>query len=128
MKNTFFLFCDFFVQRSLLLLMDISIFRKYSTGFRQFIKVPTIELCSLLEDVTKNKSPIITSILKVLSNVASEVIKPCPYVGRSTLLNINADSKMLDWVPKGVVRFSLRTSTDSKKYIFKLDVLIVFEK
>jgi len=85
-------------------------------------------MCAIFQDVSKNRTPLTKSILKMLSNIAADALKPCPYVGRSSLLNVDADSKLLSWVPKGIIRFVLKSSTDIDKSLLRLTLLISFEK
>lgn len=128
--------------------IDIAFFRKFPAGFKQTLKIvswqfsfklnlklssnfpfqPTIEMCTLLQDISKNQSPLIKSFLKIFKTIAADAVKPCPYSGIVSVLNVAADSKMLSWVPKGTIRAVVKAYNKDDENIMRITTVILFEK
>jgi hypothetical protein len=82
----------------------------------------------MLQDMSKNQSPLIKSFLKIFKTIASDALKPCPYSGLVSIVNIAADSKMLSWVPKGTIKAVIRSYNKEDENILRLTAVILFEK
>ena len=87
-----------------------------------------MELCSFLQGITKTQSPIVKSLLKIIKSMFADVIRPCPYHGLISLMNVSVDAKVLNWLPRGTVRFTFKMSNEDDPNIAKLSAIILFEK
>ena len=84
-----------------------------------------MDLCSFLKGDTKNQNPVVKSFLKVIRSVVADAVKPCPYHGSFSLTNISADAKVLNWLPRGSVRFVFRMWNDKDANIIKLALIVL---
>lgn len=64
----------------------------------------------------------------MVMHIAPNIFKPCPHSGRFALKDISVDTKMMSWVPAGIVRFDLRAWNDEDDKMISLSVVTQFDR
>lgn len=86
--------------------LQIVIFYRYGTIFRQVIDTKRIEVCGLMNGIDTN--PLIKLFVDMINNQAPNVLHKCPYTGDFDLKNFTFNTDIIDKntmiFPQGVYR------------------------
>lgn len=90
----------------------IVFFYKYGLIYREIIKIPECEVCSMLKNVN-NAHPAIKAAIDVIGKSISELMKGCPYqIGNYSISVTHDYSNFPSIIPSGMYKgnISMRTS------------------
>lgn len=86
--------------------VDVKLFYKKDSQFRQFFKVPRIDWCLLMSG-DKKPNGLLKSLMETFKETCPQLVQKCPYVGRYEISDLKMRGVLL-FYPAGIYRVDVK--------------------
>lgn len=103
--------------------VEVSIYLKQKSGYRQLFKSPRVEWCGVMSE-SKQPNGLIRHVLHQLRENCPELVQKCPYYGHYQMIERKFNSIFASFYPAGIYRMHAQLTDFVSKDFFAMEYFV----